>query len=215
MRVPRGTDYKYSKRCLINNVPLNLTSAYIVLTVKNTRDGDILFQKKNDVAGGSTSEIEVVSATDGLILIKIDRSDTLSLTRRDCFCDLYINIGTADYIIMYERFILVKTALQGDESIIGGGESASKYLRYLATNASTLTRQAGRGWSTEPTLSFSSTNIHIASADGELTLGKTFIELSNLNIDHDENGSGSSTASLAIIKPIAADYPFTINVFVY
>ena len=215
MRVPRGADYKYSKRCLINNVPLNLTSAYIILTVKDSRDGDILFQKKNDVAGGNTSEIEVVSATDGLILIKIDRSDTLSLTRRDCFCDLYINIGTADYVIMYERFILVKTALQGGESIIGGSEVASKYLRYLATNASTLTRQSGRGWSTEPTLSFSSTNIHIASADAELTLGKTFIELSNQNIDHDENGSGSSTASLAIIKPIAADYPFTINVYVY
>ena len=215
MRIVRGSDFRYSKQCLINGVPLNLTGASITFTVKNSKNGDILFQRKNTAAGGSDSEIEIISATDGLILIKGDRANTLTINRQICFCDLYVAISTRDHVPIYEEFIITESALQGTETYIGGSEAADKYLRYLATDASTLTRQAGRGWTTEPTLAFNSTDIEITSADAEFTLGKTFVDLSNKDVSHDENGSGSSTTGLVIIKPLTGDYPFTINIYTY
>jgi hypothetical protein len=215
MRVIRGSDFRYSKQCLINGVPLNLTGASITFTVKESKDGDVVFQRKNTAAGGSDAQIEIVSATDGLVLIKGDRANTTSMERQVNFCDLYIAKSTSDYICMYEEFIVGKSALQGTETVIGDSDSASKFLRYLATDGSTLTDKAGKGWTTEPTLAFNSTNIEITSADAEFTLGQTFVELSNKNISFDANGSGTSTTGLIIIKPITADYPFTINIYVY
>lgn len=215
MRVPRGTDYIYSYCVKINNVPLNLTGASITFTVKNTKDGDIYFQRKNTVAGGGDTQIEIVSASDGLILIKIDRANTLNLTRRDCWCDLYVAISTKDYVPLYEPFIISKTALTGSETEIGIDIHPSKTLRYLVTNNSTLTRKGGAGWTTEPTVEFDGANIKITSVDSEFTSGLTKVTLTNENISYDANGSGSSTTGLIYIYPLSGDYPFMFFINIY
>ena len=215
MRVPRGTDYIHSYCVKINNVPLNLTGASITFTVKNTRDGDIYFQRKNTAAGGGDTQIEVVSASDGLILIKLDRSNTLNLTRRDCWCDLYISISTSDYVPMYEPFIISKTALTGSETEVGIDISPIKTLRYLVTDSSTLIRKGGSGWTTEPTVAFNGGNIVVTSADDEFASGYTKVTLTNENISYDANGSGSSTTGLIYIYPLTDDYPFMFFINIY
>lgn len=215
MRVPRGVDFEISIVCKSRKMPLNITGAFIVFTVKESKDGNIIFQKKNDVAGGSDSEILIVSGSDGLLLIKLDRSDTLSVTNSNCFCDLYVNLGSSDHVPLYEKFIIAKTALQGSEDILGGSEVPNKTLRFFVLNNSTITLKSSRGWTTIPTASFVGGNIQIASSDSEFINGKTKVVITNDNISYDANGSGSSTEGLIIIKPESGDYPFTINVNIY
>jgi len=77
---------------------IDLSSALITMTVKeSTTSTDTEFQRKNAAAGGSTTEIEATSATDGLFLAKLTRTNTLSLDVQAYYYDVTIDTGS-DYI---------------------------------------------------------------------------------------------------------------------
>ena len=216
MRIKRGSDFKVSVQAKVNNVVLPLTGMSIIFSVKDSpNSSNILFQLRNTAAGGGDSQIEIVDADNGIILIKGSRNDTVQLDRTIYYCDCYVYNTTNNYIVLNEEFIIEKTALQTSESVSGRITSVSKYLRYIAEDDSTLTRRSGYGWTTEPVPGFNGDNIEVNSDDSEFAIGYTHVDMTNQNISYDSNGSGGSSTGKIIIKPEAADYPFEFEIWLY
>lgn len=74
---------------------IDLTSAKVTFTVKTSvSDTSPVFQRKNTAAGGNDNEVEITSATNGLFLVKLSQTNTLSLSVQSYYYDVQVNDGT-------------------------------------------------------------------------------------------------------------------------
>jgi len=100
---------------------VDLTGASIYAYLRASADAStFVFQKRNEAAGGSDSEIEVVN---GECLIKIDRANSSALTLRTYYLEIYTVISGADYV--QGKIIRVS------QNKTGGGGTTSTTPQYL------------------------------------------------------------------------------------
>lgn len=166
---------------------IDITSASIYATVKENKDStNVLVDKANTAGGGSDSEIEVVNATLGIFLLKFDRTDFLTLTKRDYFLDVNVSNGT-EYITHNETIKLEKTVKGSGGTVIPVALDQGKEVWFKNVDG-TLTTIVASGWTTNPTAVWAGTTITITSADSEFTeamLRKATDEGEYTNDSHD------------------------------
>lgn len=99
---------------------IDLTSATVTFSVKESvSDTSSVFQRKNTAAGGSDTEVEVTSATDGLFLVKLSQTNTLTLSVRSYYFDCQVNDGT--------NYVTHSGALIVQQSVNDGATVARTY----------------------------------------------------------------------------------------
>ena len=98
--INKGEDHTIRHRVVnTQNGAVNLTGASIYVYFRTSPSGNTyVFQKRNTAAGGGDTEVEVISASNGDILIKPDRTSTSLLTNRVYYMEVYTVISGKDYI---------------------------------------------------------------------------------------------------------------------
>lgn len=147
---------------------IDLTGASIYFTLKADPDSSsILITKANTAGGGSDSEIEVISAANGLGIVKILRANTLSLANRNYYYDIYVD-GTDDSVVMNAVLKLEKTVKGSGGTIIPSTLDGGKSIWFKNVNG-TLTTEIASGWTTNPTAAWSGTTLTLTSSGSEFT----------------------------------------------
>jgi hypothetical protein len=101
--INKGEDFVMRHKVLNSNKGVvNLTNASITAHVRTSPDSSTYaFRKRNTVAGGSDSEIETLSADDGEVFIKMDRTDTGALVNYTYYLEVHTLVDGADYIQLH------------------------------------------------------------------------------------------------------------------
>lgn len=169
MIIKRGSDFviMFEARNEYGGI-IDLTGASIYFTLKADPDStSILITKENTAGGGSDSEIEVISATDGLGIVKILRADTLSLANRNYYYDIYID-STTDSVVINNVLKLEKTVKGSGGTVVPSVLDAGKSIWFKNING-TLSTLIASGWTSNPTAAWSGTTLTITSSGSEFT----------------------------------------------
>jgi hypothetical protein len=123
--INKGEDHTIRHRVVnTQNGAVNLTGASIYAYMRTSASGNTyVFQKRNTAAGGGDSEIEVVGAANGDILIKLDDDSTALLTNRVYYLEIYTTISGADYI----QTIIIKVR-QNSTNTSASSSTTPRYL---------------------------------------------------------------------------------------
>lgn len=147
---------------------IDLTGASIYFTLKDDPDStSILITKENTAGGGSDSEIEVINATNGLGVVKILRTDTLALTNRNYYYDIFVD-NAEDSVVINSILRLEKTVKGSGSVIVPTALDGGKAIWFKNVNG-VLTTEIASGWTSNPTASWSGTTLTLTSSGSEFT----------------------------------------------
>lgn len=147
---------------------IDLTGASIYFTLKADPDStSILITKENTAGGGSDSEIEVISAANGLGIVKILRTDTLSLTNRNYYYDIFVD-NAEDSVVINNILKLEKTVKGSGGTIVPTALDNGKAIWFKNING-TLTTEIASGWTSNPTAAWDGTTLTMTSSGSEFT----------------------------------------------
>ena len=198
--IKSGQDKNIPIQLLVNNYPIDLTSASIsaVITGNNAE-----ITKTND----SSDEIEVTNASNGLLFVKLNESDTLGMAQ-DKFYSLKVTASVGS--VNYTKTEILKLEKTGNHlGVLDMIEKYSKYLRIEAVSPNTFTIEKSFGWTTTPTVALDSGNIVITSADSEFS-NDSLVAVSQLDT------SFSQTTSTITLTPASASWgTMTIVIKIY
>ena len=146
---------------------IDLTGASIYFTLKDDPDStSILITKENTAGGGSDSEIEVINATNGLGVVKILRTDTLALTNRNYYYDIFVD-NAEDSVVINSILRLEKTVRGSGIAVVPQVLGLAKSIVWEMVNG-TITKLASLGWTSDPVASHNAGVVTITSSDSEL-----------------------------------------------
>lgn len=142
---------------------IDLTGTSIYFTLKADPDStSILISKENTAGGGSDSEIEVLSATNGLGIVKILRNDTLTMANRNYYYDILVG----STVVVNAVLKLEKTVKGSGGNIIPVALDNGKTILFKNVNG-TLTTEVASGWTSNPTAVWSGTTLTVTSSGSE------------------------------------------------
>lgn len=168
---------------------LNLTGAEITVNFKQYgTDTTNLFTKRNTAAGGSDSEVEVLSAALGYYVVKILSANTSALTIRTLYAGIVISISGTDYTdALFLKIVENKgTGIPADNVIL----QPYKKIVWTMVNGGTPTLVLKAGFTGTPTAAVVDDTVTLTSAALEFdATGTVFSNFSDYSIGTSNTGS--------------------------
>jgi hypothetical protein len=168
---------------------LNLTTCSITAAFKQSATATTnLFTRRNATAGGSTAEIEVLSATNGIYEIKLVPANTSSLTIRSLYCLVTITISDVDYTETF--YLKIRDNKDYGTPVDNVVLTPYKKIVWTMVNGGTPSLVLKAGFTGTPTATVSGNDVTLTSAALEFdATGTFFSNFSNYSISTSTTGS--------------------------
>lgn len=172
-----------------NGGVLNLTTCSITASFKQFATATTnLFTRRNATAGGSTAEVEVLSATNGIYEIKLVPANTSGLTIRSLYCLVTITISDVDYTETF--YLKIRDNKDYGTPVDNVVLAPYKKIVWTMVNGGTPSRVLKAGFTGTPTATVSGDDVTLTSAELEFdATGSFFSNFSDYSIGTSNTGS--------------------------
>lgn len=172
-----------------NGGVLDLTTCSITAAFKQHATATTnLFTRRNETAGGSASEVLVLSALNGIYEIKLVPSNTSALTIRSIYCLVTITIDSVDYTETF--YLKIRDNKDYGTPVDSVVLAPYKKIVWTMVNGGTPTLVLKAGFTGTPTAAVVDDTVTLTSTDLEFdATGTVFSNFSDYSIGTSNTGT--------------------------